>query len=126
MTRYNLEAAVNAFPPLSSIVPLSEPTFYILLSLFTGEKHGYAILKDVKALSDAKLTLSTSTLYTALNRLLDQRLIERHPEAPEGESARQRKVYRLTALGRRVLEAETQRMQVMLSAAHLHLDKGHL
>ncbi len=120
-----MEADVNAFPSLSSIVPLSEPTFYILLSLVPGEKHGYAILKDVKVLSDGKLTLSTSTLYTALNRLLDQKLIERHPNHPEEGSSRQRKVYRLTALGRRVLEAETQRMQVMLSAAHLHLDKGH-
>jgi len=120
-----MEAAVNAYTSLSSIVPLSEPTFYILLSLVPGEKHGYAILKDVKVLSDGKLTLSTSTLYTALNRLLDQNLIERHPHQPESGSNRPRKVYRLTALGRRVLESETQRMQVMLSAAHLHLGKGH-
>lgn len=117
-----MEAAVNT---LSSVVPLSEPTFYILLSLFTGEKHGYAILKDVKTLSDGKLTLSTSTLYTALNRLLDQKLIERHPDHLADGSTRARKVYRLTVLGRRVLEAETQRMQVMLSAAHLHLGKSH-
>lgn len=43
-------------------IPLREPTFYILLSLAPGEKHGYAILKDVEALSESRILLSTSTL----------------------------------------------------------------
>lgn len=47
------------------------PAFYILLSLAPGQKHGYAIMKDVEALSDGRLSLSTGTLYGALKRLLD-------------------------------------------------------
>ena len=48
------------------IIPLQEPTFYILLSLRSGEKHGYAILKDVTEMSSEQVKLSTGTLYGAL------------------------------------------------------------
>ena len=63
----------------ASYLPLTEPTFYILLSLAPSKKHGYAILRDVEGLSKGRLRLSTSTLYSALARLLDQGLIERVP-----------------------------------------------
>ncbi len=95
-------------------LPLQEPTFYILLSLRGGEKHGYAILKDVAELSGARVTLSTGTLYGALNRLLDQGLIERLEGA---DGARGKKAYRLTRAGLAVFDAEINRMQRLLSAA---------
>ena len=57
---------------IARLVPLQEPTFYILLSLRGGEKHGYAILKDVAEMSSEQVKLSTGTLYGALFRLLDQ------------------------------------------------------
>ena len=60
-----------------TLLPLSEATFYILLSLTSGPKHGYAILKDVSTLSGAAIELSTSTLYGALGRMQEQSLIER-------------------------------------------------
>ena len=63
-------------PPLEQQLPLSEPVFYILLSLASGQKHGYAILKDVESLSQGKLLVSTSTLYGAISRLQDQGWIE--------------------------------------------------
>ena len=108
-----------------SYLPLTEPTFYILLSLAPGKKHGYAILKDVEDLSNKSVSLSTSTLYTAISRLLDQRLIERLPDEPEHNASPglPRKVYGLTELGRRVLEAETQRLQNLITAARLRLRK---
>ncbi len=106
-------------------LPLTEPTFYILLSLAPGKKHGYAIMKDVKDLSNQRVNLSTSTLYTAVGRLLDQELIERlsndKAEVPPGLP---RKSYALTDLGRRVLEAETSRLQGMLKEARLRLREG--
>ena len=106
-----------------SYLPLTEPTFYILLSLAPGRKHGYAIMKDVKSLSRERINLSTSTLYTAVGRMLDQELIERLSE--EGEinpgPGLPRKSYALTDLGRRVLEAETIRLQGMLKEARLRL-----
>lgn len=103
-------------------LPLTEPTFYILLSLAPGKKHGYAILKDVKDLSKERVNLNTSTLYTAIGRLLDQELIERLFEDEEDPGpGLPRKSYALTGLGRRVLEAETLRLQGMVKEARLRL-----
>lgn len=105
-----------------SYLPLTEPTFYILLSLAPGKKHGYAIMKDVKKLSGERVNLSTSTLYTAISRLLDQELIERLSDEEEGVSpGLPRKSYALTELGRRVLEAEHIRLQGMVKEARLRL-----
>ena len=105
-----------------SYLPLTEPTFYILLSLAPGKKHGYAIMKDVKVLSKARINLSTSTLYTAVGRLLDQELIERlfEDDADSGPGL-PRKSYTLTELGKRVLDAETSRLQGMVTEARLRL-----
>jgi DNA-binding PadR family transcriptional regulator len=93
------------------LVPLQEPTLYILLSLRGGEKHGYAILKDVSELSDRRIRLSTGTLYGALYRLLDQGLIEQ-VEAKNG--ARGKKAYRLTHSGLEAFDAEIGRMEHLL------------
>ena len=94
-------------------LPLQEPTFFILLSLRAGEKHGYAILKDVAQLSDQHLKLSTGTLYGALNRLLDQGLIQRiEPQ----DATRGKKAYRLTPAGLEVFDAEVGRMHRLLLA----------
>ena len=96
-------------------LPLQEPTFYILLSLRGGEKHGYAILKDVAEMSGEQVKLSTGTLYGALYRFLDQGLIEQIE--PEDE-ARGKKVYRLTPSGLEVFEAEVGRMKHLLLAVN--------
>lgn len=61
-----------------SLLSLTEATFYILLSLSAGRKHGYAILKDVSTLSDATLELSTSTLYGALGQNGIRYVLENH------------------------------------------------
>ncbi len=109
----------------NGLLPLREPTFFILLSLAQGQKHGYAILKDVTALSQGGVVLSTGTLYEALARLLEQGLIDRIEEAEAAAAAnrpgRPRKAYRLTARGQRVLNAEIARMQNLLAAAHQRL-----
>jgi DNA-binding PadR family transcriptional regulator len=106
-----------------SYPPLTESTFYILLSLAPGRKHGYAILKDVKDLSKERVNLSTSTLYTAIGRLLDQDLIERLSDDDDENAGPglPRKAYMLTDLGRRVFEAEMSRLQGMLKEARLRL-----
>ena len=110
--------------------PLRQPTFFILLSLVPGEKHGYAILKDVEAVSEGKVVLSTGTLYEAMARLLDQGLIERidertldeeRSEARQSHPGRPRKSYRLTRKGYRVLEAETNRLRTLVAAAQRRL-----
>lgn len=105
----------------NSFLPLRQPTFYILLSLVSAERHGYAILKEVEALSEGSVQLSTGTLYEALSRLLEQGLIERI-EAPAGTGpGKPRKTYRLTGSGRQVIEAEAARIHTQAAAARRHL-----
>src|SRR4051812_1248106 len=71
--------------------PASDPELLILSSLASGPKHGYAIMTDVEAFAEVRL--GAGTLYTAITRLVEKRLI-----APESSSGRQRP-YRLTAAG---------------------------
>jgi DNA-binding PadR family transcriptional regulator len=111
-------------PIVQQQLPLTEATFFILLSLSSGKKHGYAIMKDVEQLSDERICLGTGTLYGALGRLLDQGWIERIEE--EHETRRPRKAYVLSELGRRILMAETLRLQKNLSSAQQRLAGGTL
>jgi DNA-binding PadR family transcriptional regulator len=98
--------------------PLTETTFFILLSLSSSAKHGYAIAKDVESMSEGRIDMSTSTLYTALKRLLDDGWIKRYGEDPDpDESGRPRKTYILTALGRQILNTETMRLQSLVTIA---------
>jgi DNA-binding PadR family transcriptional regulator len=103
------------------ILPLREPTFFILLSIAEAHKHGYAILKGVESLSNGKVKLSNGTLYGALVRLQDQGLIERVSKTEPPDSGRPRKAYRLTSNGRRVLVAEIDRMQHLIDTASASL-----
>ncbi len=105
-------------------LPLTEPTFLILLSLLPDRKHGYAIMKEVRALSHGRVILSTGTLYGSLKRLLEQGWIERVPDSEAPATARERKAYALTDLGHRVLEAETKRLETLVLAAQRRPVKG--
>ena len=96
-------------------LPLREPTFYILLSLSPGPKHGYAILKEVEALSDGRVLLSTGTLYGAIKRLLDDSWICRVDDPLPNATERERKAYVLTEQGKRVLNAEIVRLQKLVN-----------
>ena len=114
---------------MSENLPLTEATFFILLSLAPKPKHGYAIMKDVDALSQGRVDLSTGTLYGALKRLLAQKWVERVESSPletrsGAESARQRKAYTLTDLGRTMLNAEIKRLELLVSAAQLRTAEG--
>lgn len=104
-------------------LPLSEAVFFILLSLSPSPKHGYAIMKDVEALSNSQVSLSTGTLYGALKRLLDSGWIRRIDE-DGNETGRERKAYVLTQLGKGILQAETARMQYLVIVAQERSEAG--
>ena len=103
--------------------PLSEQTYFILLSLQAKPKHGYAIAKDVQALSGERVTLSVSTLYTTLKRLLDDGWIRLLDEVSQGPG-KPRKIYEITKKGGNVLAAEIQRLDTLISAARLRGVEG--
>jgi DNA-binding PadR family transcriptional regulator len=103
--------------------PLSEQTYFILLSLQSEPKHGYAIAKDVEALSQRRVKLSVSTLYTTLKRLLDDGWIRLLDEVSQGPG-KPRKIYEITKKGGDVLVAEIQRMDALVSAARIRGVEG--
>lgn len=100
-------------------LPLTEATFFIMLSLTPKRKHGYAIMKDVLCLSNNRVVLSTGTLYGGLKRLLERKWIKRVDDPGEDETGRVRKANALTDLGRRVLDAEVERLESLVTAARL-------
>lgn len=100
-----------------SFIPLKTQWFHIMLSLAGGEQHGYGIMQEVLESTTGKVRLWPATLYGSIKRLIEAELIEESNErpAPELDDAR-RRYYRLTALGRRVLDAECERLQALVRA----------
>jgi len=98
-------------------IPLKTHWFHIMLSLAGGEQHGYGIMQEVLNRTTGKVRLWPATLYGSIKRLIDSELIEESDErpAPELDDAR-RRYYRLTTLGRRVLDAECERLQELVRA----------
>src|ERR1700741_3275881 len=99
-------------PDAESFLPLKPHWFHVLLSLADQEQHGYGIMQEVLERTDGKVRLWPATLYGTLKRLIDTELIEESHQrpAPAQDDAR-RRYYRLTALGRGVLAAESHRLE---------------
>lgn len=92
--------------------------FHILLALADGEKHGYAILKEVALRTEDKVRLSAGTLYGNLARLEGSGMIVESGNRPAfGLDDERRRYYRLTEFGRSVAVAEAHRMEAALSQA---------
>jgi DNA-binding PadR family transcriptional regulator len=83
--------------------PASDPELLILSSLASGAKHGYAVMIDIEA--SVGVTLGAGTLYTAIARLVDKKLV-----AP-GPSAGRRRPYRLTPAGAKALAEQLSDMR---------------
>ncbi len=88
---------------------MQEATFLILTALAGGTQHGYGIITDVERISEQRVRLRAGTLYTALERLRADGLVE--VECEEIVDGRLRRYYRLTAAGQERLTAEAARMQ---------------
>jgi DNA-binding PadR family transcriptional regulator len=101
-------------------LPLTETSFFIIFRLATAPKHGYAIMKEVEAMSDERVVLATGTLYSALRRMLEDGWIERVTDPDSGVDNRERKRYQLTRHGRRLLEAEIGRLRKLVNLTQLH------
>jgi DNA-binding PadR family transcriptional regulator len=88
---------------------MQEATFLILTALAGSTQHGYGIITDVERISDQRVRLRAGTLYTALERLRADSLVEVDRE--EIVDGRLRRYYRLTAVGQERLAAEAARLQ---------------
>jgi DNA-binding PadR family transcriptional regulator len=97
---------------IDAFLPLKTNWFHILLSLSGQEQHGYGIMNEVLERSGGKIRLWPATLYGTLKRLIEADLIEESDERPAAElDDARRRYYRLTKLGKRVLNAESERLE---------------
>ncbi len=99
-----------------SHLPLAEATFQILLALVDRERHGYAIMREVRRRTDGERRLAPGTLYRSLRQMQERGLLEESEERPDLDDER-RHYYRLTHVGRRVAVAEVERLEGLVRAA---------
>jgi DNA-binding PadR family transcriptional regulator len=100
-----------------SQAPLTAAMFNVLITLSDGDKHGYAILKEVEEQTAGEVQLSTGTLYGIIKRLLAEGLIVESRQRPAEDDDQRRRYYRLTDEGRHVAVAEATRMEKLLARA---------
>ena len=101
-----------------SFLPLPAATLHVLVALAGGEKHGYAIMGEVEALTDGAVRMGPGTLYGSIKRMLNDGLIEETDERPDPElDDQRRRYYRLTGLGQQVCDAELARLRALLERA---------
>ena len=92
--------------------PLPAATFYVLFALLNGDKHGYAILKEARELSDDRFQIGPATLYTTIQRLVDNGWIK--PVTNGQSDDPRRRYYRLTPSGRNAVHNELARMEAIV------------
>ena len=101
---------------------LTAAEFQVLLALADGEKHGYAIGKEIAARTDGQVQLRAATLYTVIKRLLENGLIEEDVARPDRElDDERRRYYRLSARGRKAAEGEARRLEATVKQARAKL-----
>lgn len=105
--------AVKLSEELMQLLPLTPAVFFVLFALSEGEKHGYAIMREVKQLSDGRVTMGPGTLYTTIQRLLTLEAIEETTEPSE----ERRRYYRLTRSGFALLKTDLANLDSVLKLA---------
>jgi DNA-binding PadR family transcriptional regulator len=104
--------AVDAYLPLTPMV------LHVLLALADGDKHGYAIIKEVRRRTEGAVELGASSLYSVLKRLLADGLVTETDERPDPAlDDERRRYYRLSRFGRDVAIAELRRLDSLLQQA---------
>ncbi|MGH9947022.1 MAG: PadR family transcriptional regulator [Pyrinomonadaceae bacterium] len=97
---------------------LTPTVFNILVVLSGGERHGYAILREVEEIAKGKSRLGPTTLYRSIRTMLESGLIEELGERPDPQmDDERRRYYRLTGFGSRVLNEEVEKLEGLLKVA---------
>ena len=98
--------------------PMKAAAFLLLISLAAGDRHGYALRKEVAERSEGSVRLGPASLYRQIASLLESGLIEESGRRPaRALDDERRRYYRLTERGRRALRAETHRLESLAAAA---------
>jgi DNA-binding PadR family transcriptional regulator len=108
------------------LTPLSPAVFHILLSLGEGERHGYALKREISLRTRGNLNLGPGVLYGSINKMLELGLIEESDARPDPHlDDERRRYYRITPYGRKVAQAEAARMRelVLLARAKFGVPK---
>jgi DNA-binding PadR family transcriptional regulator len=101
-----------------SMLPLTPAVFHVLLALVEGERHGYAIMREVAESTLGQINMGPGTLYGTIKRLLAARLIEESNRRPDPKlDDERRRYYRLTGLGQQVVKAEALRYEQLTKLA---------
>jgi len=104
------------------LLPLPLPVFHMLLVLTEGERHGYALKRAILQRTEGRLNLGSGALYGSINKMLEAGLIEESEERPDPHlDDERRRYYRITALGRRVAQAEAMRLRDLVRLAESRL-----
>jgi DNA-binding PadR family transcriptional regulator len=104
-------------PRPADFLPLTPAVLHILLALADGEQHGYAVAQAVESMTDGAVRMGPGTLYGSIGRMVVSGLIE-EASRPRGRADdERRRFYRMTVLGRRVLELETDRLARVVAVA---------
>jgi DNA-binding PadR family transcriptional regulator len=101
---------------MGSLPGLPEAHFHILLALADGDRHGYSIMQEVASLTGGKTKLSPGTLYGAIQRLLEQGLIQEVRVRIPGDE--RRRLYTITREGRAAASAEVERLRTLVEKAY--------
>jgi DNA-binding PadR family transcriptional regulator len=110
---------------VDSLIPLSTAMFHILLSLGEGERHGYALKREIVKRTNGKLRLGPGVLYGSINKMLELGLIEESDERPDPHlDDERRRYYRITSFGRQVARAEAARMRELVDMAAVTFGKA--
>ena len=103
---------------LETLLPLTPAVFHILLALLDCDRHGYGIMQEVSLCTEGKLRLGPGTLYRSIKQMLSEGLIIELDARPDPSlDDQRRRYYRLTESGKRVLKAETERLEHLLKVA---------
>jgi DNA-binding PadR family transcriptional regulator len=101
-----------------NLTPLSPAVFHILLSLGEGERHGYALKREISLRTGGKLTLGPGVLYGSINKMLELGMIEESDDRPDPHlDDERRRYYRITPYGRKVAQGEAARMRELVQLA---------
>jgi DNA-binding PadR family transcriptional regulator len=101
-----------------TLIPLSPAMFHILLSLGEGERHGYALKREIAKRTNGKLKLGPGVLYGSINKMLELGLIEESAERPDPHlDDERRRYYKITSFGRQIARAEAARMRELAEMA---------